>query len=142
MTLTWYRHLFFWSKKVWLQGTIPEENNMLKSLPWYWPKFEFIYLDIQLFHVIVAVLQIQYCISCSNGWHTLLECGRSWVRAQSSQTKDYEISMCCFSAKHAALRRKSKDWLAWNHENVFKLSNMTYLPVNCCFSELALKKYN
>ena len=54
--------LFFWSKKVWLQGTIPEENNMLKSLPWYWPKFEFIYLDIQLFHVIVAVLQIQYRI--------------------------------------------------------------------------------
>jgi hypothetical protein len=69
---------------------------------------------------------------------TLLECDRSWVRAQSSQTKDYKISICCFSAKHAALRRKSKDWLAWNHENVFKLSNMTYLPVNCCFSELAL----
>ena len=30
----------------------------------------------------------------------------------SSQTKDYEIDMCCFSFKHAALRRKSKDWLA------------------------------
>jgi hypothetical protein len=27
------------------------------------------------------------------------------------QNKDYEIGMCCFSAKHAALRRKSKDWL-------------------------------
>ena len=26
------------------------------------------------------------------------------------QTKDYEIGICCFSAKHAALRRKSKDW--------------------------------
>jgi hypothetical protein len=23
--------------------------------------------------------------------------------------KDYKIGMCCFSAKHAALRRKSKD---------------------------------
>ena len=80
----------------------------------------------------------QWC----NGWHTLLECDRSWVRAQSSQTKDYKISICCFSAKHAALRRKSKDWLAWDQENVFKLSNMTYLTVNCCFSELALKKYN
>jgi len=31
---------------------------------------------------------------------------------QSGQTKDYEIGICCFSAKHAALRRKSKDWLA------------------------------
>ena len=25
------------------------------------------------------------------------------------QTKDYKIGICCFSAKHAALRRKSKD---------------------------------
>jgi hypothetical protein len=31
-----------------------------------------------------------------------------------SQTKDYKIGICCFSAKHAALRRKSKDWLALN----------------------------
>ena len=28
---------------------------------------------------------------------------------QKGQTKDYEIGICCFSAKHAALRRKSKD---------------------------------
>jgi hypothetical protein len=26
----------------------------------------------------------------------------------SGQTKDYEIGICCFSAKHAALRTKSK----------------------------------
>ena len=26
----------------------------------------------------------------------------------SDQNKDYEIGICCFSAKHAALRRKSK----------------------------------
>jgi hypothetical protein len=25
--------------------------------------------------------------------------------------------MCCISAKHAALRRKSKDWLARNQNN-------------------------
>jgi hypothetical protein len=31
---------------------------------------------------------------------------------QSGQAKDYEIGICCFSAEHAALRRKSKDWLA------------------------------
>ena len=37
----------------------------------------------------------------------------------SSQTKDYEICICCFSAKHAALRRKSKDWLCRNQDNVF-----------------------
>ena len=28
---------------------------------------------------------------------------------RSGQTKDYEIGICCFSAKHAAFRRKSKD---------------------------------
>jgi hypothetical protein len=31
---------------------------------------------------------------------------------RSGQAKDYKIGICCFSAKHAALRRKSKDWLA------------------------------
>jgi hypothetical protein len=25
------------------------------------------------------------------------------------QTKDYKIGICCFSAKHAALRRKNKE---------------------------------
>jgi hypothetical protein len=28
--------------------------------------------------------------------------------SRSSQTKDYEIGICCFSAKHAALGRKSR----------------------------------
>ena len=30
----------------------------------------------------------------------------------SGQTKDYEIGICCFSAKHVTLRSKTKDWLA------------------------------
>ena len=34
------------------------------------------------------------------------------------QTKDYKIGICCFSAKHAALRKKSKYWLARNQDNV------------------------
>jgi hypothetical protein len=37
---------------------------------------------------------------------------------RSGYTKDYIIGMCCFCAKHAALRRKSKDWLARNQNNV------------------------
>ena len=31
----------------------------------------------------------------------------------SGQTKDYQIGICCFSAKHTALRRKSKDLFQW-----------------------------
>jgi hypothetical protein len=37
---------------------------------------------------------------------------------RSGQSKDYKSGICCFSAKHAALRRKSKNWLARNHNNV------------------------
>jgi len=42
------------------------------------------------------------------------------------QTKDYEIGICCFSAKHAALRSKSKDWLAWNQNNVSRVGRYVY----------------
>jgi hypothetical protein len=37
---------------------------------------------------------------------------------RSGQTKDYKIGICCFSANHAALRRKNKDWLARNQNKV------------------------
>ena len=33
---------------------------------------------------------------------------------ESIKTKDYQIDICCFSAKYTALRNKSKDWLAQN----------------------------
>ena len=36
----------------------------------------------------------------------------------SGQTKDYNIGICCFSAKQAALRRKSQDYLSRNQDNV------------------------
>ena len=44
---------------------------------------------------------------------------------RSSQTKNYRIGMCCFSAKHAALRRKNKDWLARNQDNPSYLGVMS-----------------
>ena len=47
------------------------------------------------------------------------------IEPQSGQTKDYIIGICCFSAKHAALRRKSKDWLAQNQNNVSEWSDMS-----------------
>ena len=42
----------------------------------------------------------------------------SMLEPRSGQTKDYEIDICCFSAKHAALRRKCNDWLTRNQDNV------------------------
>ena len=44
---------------------------------------------------------------------------------RSVQTKDCIIGICCFSAKYAALRRNSKDWLAWNRNNVSEWSDMS-----------------
>ena len=41
------------------------------------------------------------------------------------QTKDYKIGICFFFAKHAALRRKIKDWLARNQNNVSEWSDMS-----------------
>ena len=43
----------------------------------------------------------------------------------SGQTKDYKIDICCFSAKHTALRRKSKDWFARNQNNVSECGDMS-----------------
>jgi hypothetical protein len=46
-------------------------------------------------------------------------------KPQSGQTKDYNNGICCFSANHAALRRKSKDLLARNQDNVSEWSDMS-----------------
>ena len=43
----------------------------------------------------------------------------------SGQSKDYKIGTCCFSAKHAALRKKSKDWSVWNQNNVSEWNDMS-----------------
>ena len=58
------------------------------------------------------------------------------LEPRSSQTKDYKIGICCFSAKHAALRSKSKDWLA--RIRIMCPSGATCLPADCCLNELAL----
>ena len=44
---------------------------------------------------------------------------------RSGQTKDYEIGICFFSTKHAALRKKSKNWLAQNQDNVSEWGDMS-----------------
>ena len=42
-----------------------------------------------------------------------------------AQTKDYEIVIGCFSARHAALRSKSQDWLAQNLDNVSEWNDIS-----------------
>jgi hypothetical protein len=59
-----------------------------------------------------------YCINMCIAWNRIGDVMVNVVASsavdrgfepQSGQTKDYAIGICCFSAKHAALRRKSKD---------------------------------
>ena len=45
------------------------------------------------------------------------------------QAKDYTIGICCFSAKHAALMRKRKDWFAQNQNNVSEWSDKYIYPL-------------
>ena len=55
----------------------------------------------------------------------VLSAGDRGFEHWSGQTKDYKIGICCFSAKHAAVRRKTKDWSAQNQTNVSKWSDMS-----------------
>jgi len=47
------------------------------------------------------------------------------VKLRSGQTKDYTIGICCFFVEHAALRNKSKDWLASNWDNMSEWSDLS-----------------
>ena len=46
------------------------------------------------------------------------------IEHQSGQTKDYKIGICCLSTKHAALRRKNKDWFVRTQDNASEWGDM------------------
>jgi hypothetical protein len=54
--------------------------------------------------------------------------------SQSGQTKDYTIGICCVSAKHYGERAK----IGWLGIRIMCPIGVTFLPADCCFSELAL----
>jgi hypothetical protein len=51
-----------------------------------------------------------------------VDCG---FEPRLGQTKEYKIGIYCFSAKHTALRRMTKDWLAPNQDNVPEWDDMS-----------------
>ena len=81
-----------------LQGKKPKE----RVLWWHWHHID---------GVIISVLALSIVDRGFEPW---------W-----GKIKDYKIDICYFSAKHAALRRKSKDWLARNQDNITELGNMS-----------------
>ena len=46
-------------------------------------------------------------------------------KPRAGRTKEYKFCICCFSAKHAALSTKRKDWLTRNRNNVTEWSDMS-----------------
>ena len=48
------------------------------------------------------------------------------LKPRSGQTKDYEIGSWCLLVKHAALRSKSKDWLARNQDKCDRVGRHVY----------------
>jgi hypothetical protein len=62
-----------------------------------------------------------------------VDCG---FHFRSSQTKGYKIGIWCLSAKQAALKSNSKD--DFLQIRLMCLCAVTWLPVDCCLSELAL----
>jgi len=66
-----------------------------------------------------------FCVFISALFCCIFACFIRGSDPRSGQTKDYKIGICCFFAKHAALRRKSNDWLARNQDNVSEWGNMS-----------------
>jgi hypothetical protein len=58
------------------------------------------------------------------------------IEPRSGQTKDDKIDICCFSAKHAALRSKSKDWLTHYYDNISEWIDIA----DCCFQSASTIK--
>jgi hypothetical protein len=54
---------------------------------------------------------------------------------QSGQTKDYIIGICYFFAKHGALRRKNKEWLARNQDNMSAIFQLYHGENKLIFNE-------
>ena len=91
------------------------------SLCWYWWN-SWPSLCIFSFHHIALLTRETYSFKHKpHRWSVCVLASRVTDRGfepRSDQTQDYKIAMCCFSAKHAALRRKNNNWLARNQDNV------------------------
>ena len=46
-------------------------------------------------------------------------------KPRSGQIKDYKIGIYCYSAKDAALKRKDKDWLIRDKDNLSKWGDLS-----------------
>ena len=64
---------------------------------------------------IIDWLPLHQWLACSPRMRQIVGSNTDWIKP-----KNYKIGtfICCFYAKHAALRRKNKDWFDRNRDNV------------------------
>jgi hypothetical protein len=86
------------------------------------PVFSLLNVDKLGFHQTCTSI---YCISGVRISMLTSSVVYSGFEPRSGQTTDYKTGICRFSAKHAALRRKSKDWLTRNQDNMSEWGNMS-----------------
>jgi hypothetical protein len=109
--------------------------------------YNLFFLFIQTTYLIVFNTQT-YAISTYHHYHiggvminiltsNAVDCG---FEPRSGHTKVYKIGICCFSAKHTALRRNSTDRLAWNQDNVSQLDDMSIHGLLCQWARSIKKK--
>jgi hypothetical protein len=87
--------------------------SIFEVILFYWPVIAVCRCVDHIGGVIVSVLALS---SIDHGFEP-----------RSGQTKEYEIGICCFSAKHASCSL-----------GIMCQSGAACLPADCCFSELAL----
>ena len=80
-----------------------------------------------LWYLIISVTELHFRLNRIGG--VMLSVLASSVvyrgfKSRSGQTKNYEISMYCFSAKHAALRNKSEERRARNQNDMSEWSDI------------------
>ena len=58
--------------------------------------------------------------------------------SRSGQIKEHTHGMCCFSTNHVAFRRKIKDWLAQNLDNMSEWGEMSICGLLCELSTITI----
>jgi hypothetical protein len=105
------------------------------------PDFQYYHMSEWLFNVNSAIFQLYHgenklIFNEMMMMSALFSLGT--LVSSTNKTKDYKIDICCFSAKHAALKERAKT--GWLGIRIMCPSGATCLSADCCFSELALCK--
>ena len=78
--------------------------------------------------ILFYVLPVHYCLNCIGGIMVSVLASSEVDRGfepMKGQTTDYKAGICCFSTKHATLRRKNKDWFSRNQNNVTEWGDLS-----------------